>query len=252
MKSTNLFTSLSFAVTALAAATGANATQPSASIGANVTIQNTVNGKFAVGNNGTALSSAHNSEAASASVAASANATPHFGVVNTAISAATTTDSAGNAYNISTGTGSGSASSIGGAATAVQGAVAIHGVTTGFNGGIAGTTSGNAIFANTNQGSYVAGQTKAGIDVQLHYAQSAASTYAPSGTSGIERTANVSIADQKTGYASGATVSGALDGMNAAGLANIGASGAFFARAGMAASVGVSAASDGTQRFTAP
>ena len=252
MKSTNLFTSLSLAVTALTLHTGANATQPSAAIGANVAIQNTVNGKFAVGNNGTSLSSAHNSEAASASIAASANASPHFGVDNTAISAATSTDSAGNAYNISTGTGIGSASAIGGATTAVQGGVAIHGVTNGFNGGSAETTTSHAIFATTNQGSYVAGQTKAGIDVQLHFAQSVASTYAPDGTNGIGRSANVSIADQRTGYASGATVSGALDGMNAAGLANIGASGAFFARAGMAASVGTRAASDGGHWSTAP
>lgn len=245
MKSSELITTLSLAVTALSIPISASATQPSASAGANVSIQNNVSGKFSVGNNGSALSSAFNSEAASASVAASANNTPHFGAVNAAVSAATNTDSAGNAYNISTGTGAGSASSVGAATTAAQGAVAIHGVTSGFNGGTAETQTSNAIFAGTNQGSYVAGQTKAGFDVQLHYTQSAASMAAPDGTTGVGRSASVNIADQKIGYASGATVSGVLDGMNAAGIANIGASGKFFARAGMAASVEISTTSQG-------
>ena len=241
MKSTKLISSLSLAVSAIAIHSGARATQPSAAVGATVSIQNTVAGKFSVGNNGTALSSARNSEAASASVTASANNTPNFSAVNAAVSAATTTDSSGNAFNISTGTGSGSASSTGAASAAAQGAVAIHAVTTSFNGGFANTQTSNAIFAGTNQGSYVAGQTKAGFDVGLHYTQTAATTAAPASTSGIGRSASVSIADQKSGYASGASVSGALDGMNAAGLANIGASGQFFVRAAMAATVGATA-----------
>jgi hypothetical protein len=53
----------------------------------------------------------------------------------------------------------------------------------------------------------------------------------------------VSVSDEKTGYASGANASGALDGMNAAGIANIGSSGGFFAKANLGA---------GTGRITAP
>ena len=241
MKPTQLVTSLSFAFSAIAIHSSAQATQPSAAVGASVSIQNTVAGKFCVGSNGTSLSSARNSEAASASVSANANNTPNYGAVNAAVSAATTTDSSGNAFNVSTGNGSGSVTSIGTASTAAQGAVAIHGVTTGFNGGFTDTHTSNAISAGTNQGSYVAGETKAGFDVGVNYTQTAATTAAPAGTSGTGSSASVSIADQKMGYASGANVSGALDGMNAAGYANIGASGQFFVRAGLAAAVGVSA-----------
>ena len=241
MKSTYIITSLSLAISTIAIPLCAHATQPSAAVGAAVSIQNTVAGKFCVGNNGTALSSAHNSEAASASVSANTSHTPNFGNVNAAVSAATTTDSSGNAFNVSTGNGSGSAASSGTASTAALASVAIHGVTTGFNGGFASTHTDNAIIAGTNQGSYVAGQTKVGFDVGVNYGQTAAIAAAPAGTSGITQGASVNIADQKNGYVSGANVSGALKGMNAAGYANIGASGQFFARAGLAASVGVSA-----------
>jgi hypothetical protein len=199
------------------------ATQPSAGGSGTVAIGNTVKGNFSAGSNGSATSYAQNAEAATAGITALANNTPHYTQVNAGITGATTTDSSGKAYNVSTGSGSGSAMSSGYADTSVQGALGIHTVTSGFNGGNAGTQTNNQIVAGTNQGSYVSGQTLSGFDVQLNYAKSGG---------------GVSIADTKSGYASGANSSGALAGMNAAGIASLGASGQFFTTVKLSAGTG--------------
>ena len=223
---------------ALSVQSVAFATEPSASGSGGVSIANTISGNFAVGQNGSATSYAENKQAGTASVKALANFTGNYGAVNAGITGTTTSDSAGMAYNTSTGTGNGTASSVGSVNTGVHGAVAIHGVTTGFNGGNSSTQSHDQVDAGTNQGSYVIGQTKSGFDTQIQYARTSSSAAAPVGTHGGSQSASVSIADQKTGYASGATTTGALAGMNAAGLANIGASGVFFAKAGLSTSTG--------------
>jgi hypothetical protein len=229
--------------------TTAFATQPSASGSGGVVIANTVSGNFAVGQNGASTSYAQNSEAGTAKVTAMANYTNGYGAVNAGVKGETTTSSAGNAYNISSGTGNGTASSIGSVNAGVSGVVAIQGVTTGRNGGNASTQSNNQVDAATNQGSYVAGATKSGFETQIQYSRTYESIAAPAGTTGGTRIATVSIADQKSGYASGDSrtgvvqladsVTGVLQNMNAAGLANIGASGMFFAKAGLSADTGI-------------
>lgn len=235
MKSAKLALALAISLSAQSAAF---ATQPSASGSGSVSIANTVSGNFAVGQNGSATSFAQNNEAATAKVTAMANSTPYHTAVNAGVIGKTTSESYGQAFNVSTGTGNGTASSVGSVNTGVQGAVAIHGVTTGFNGGNAITRSNNQVDAGTNQGSFVGGNTQSGFDTQIQYVRSATYTASPAGTTGGTRTSGVGIADQKSGYAGGSTSMGALDGMNAAGYANIGASGQFFAKAGLAASTG--------------
>ena len=224
---------------ALSVHAAAFATQPSASGCGCVAIANTISGNMSVGKNGSSTSFAQNNEAASAKITAMTSSTPNYGSVSAGISGATTTDSFGKAYNISTGSGNGTASSIGSANAAVHGTVAIHGVTTGFNGGSAGTQSNNQVDAGRNDGSYVAGQTTSGFDTQINYTRTIESIGPRAGTSGGTNSVTVGVADQKTGYVSGASTTGRIDGLNAAGIANIGAAGQFFAQAGLAASTGV-------------
>jgi hypothetical protein len=241
MKAKKLVAALAFAITTSSIHSTALATEPSASgIGA-ASVQSTVMGNFSVGTNGTATSYARNSQAATASVFASAGHTPRFNNVDAGINGATTTSSFGMAYNVSTGSGLGSALSSGAADTSVAGVASIHGVATGFNGGYAGTQTGNIIFAGTSSGSYVAGQTLSGFDTQLFYSRSATAAAAPAGTAGGTRSSTVGLSTQTTGYASGANATGALEGMNAAGISNIGSSGMFFAKAGLSAAVSASA-----------
>jgi hypothetical protein len=203
-----------------------------------VEVGNKLKGNFALGSNGTATSYAQNTESASATVTASTAYKPNHSYVAAGVSGATTTDSTGKAYNVSTGSGTGAAMSQGSADAYVHGGLAIHGVTTGQNGGNSGTNTTNLIKAGTNQGSYVVGQTLSGFDVQVVYSKNATHAHAPAGTYGVTNSSTVTVSDSKTGYASGANVTGALAGMNAAGLANIGASGHFFAKAGLEATTG--------------
>lgn len=228
---------------ALSLQSAAFATQPSASGSGGVSIANTISGNFAVGQTGSSTSYAANNEAGTAKVTALANYTKNYGAVNAGIAGDTTSTSSGAAYNVSSGNGNGTASSIGSVNTGVHGVVAIHGVTTGFNGGNSNTQSNNQVDAGTNQGSYVDGSTKSGFNTQIQYSHSSSSAAAPAGSFGGVHSASVSVADQKTGYASGASVTGVLKDaagkdMNAAGLANIGAAGQFFAKAGLSGSTG--------------
>ena len=202
-----------------------------------INIHSGVNGNFSLGSNGTAMSYAHNSEAATAKVGATASFTPSSRTSAAGVSGETTSNSAGQAYNISTGSGTGMAASYGSAATLVGGMTAIHGVTTGFNGGMSGTQTSNVIHAGTNQGSYVMGQTVSGFDAGVNYARPATTHYPVAGI-GSNRSATVSISAYNSGYASGANAMGALEGMNAAGIANIGSSGKFFGKGNMSATVG--------------
>jgi hypothetical protein len=236
MSTTKLAVALAAALTVHATAF---ATQPSASGCGCVAIANTISGNMAVGKNGSSTSFAQNNEAASAKITAMTSNTPNYSNVSAGISGATTTDSFGKAYNISTGSGNGTASSVGSANTAVHGTVAIHGVTTGFNGGIASTQTNNQVDAGTNQGSYVVGQTMSGFNTQINYTRTVEAIGPMAGTTGGTNSAAVSVTDQKTGSVSGANSSGKIDGLNAAGYANIGAAGQFFAKAGLAASTGV-------------
>jgi hypothetical protein len=203
-----------------------------------INIQSGVNGNFSLGSNGTAMSYAHNSEAATAKVGATASFTPSSSTAAAGVSGETTSNSAGQAYNTSTGSGAGMAASYGSAATLVGGMTSIHGVTTGFNGGGSGTQTSNVIHAGTNQGSYVVGQTVSGFDAGVSYARPATITSPVAGI-GSNRSATVSISAYNTGYASGANAMGALEGMNAAGLANIASSGQFFGRGALSATTGV-------------
>ena len=223
MKHSKFALTMAAALAALGFQHTASATEPFAGGSGNVSIGNNIKGNFSVGSNGSATSYAHNSELASAKITATASHTPNFSSVNAGISGATTTESFGKAYNVSTGSGTGSASSAGSASADVNGKLGIHGVTTGFNGGGSGTTTSNAIHAGTNQGSYVAGQTVSGFDVEVNYSKQ--NSYVNGGYS-----KTVTVSDSKTGYASGNNSYGALEGMNAAGVANIGADGWFFAK----------------------
>jgi hypothetical protein len=241
MKAKKLVAALAIAITTSSIQSRALATEPSASGIGVASVQSTVMGNFSVGTNGTATSYAQNTEAATASVSASASHTPRFNNVDAGINGATTTNSFGMAYNVSTGSGFGSALSSGAADTSVAGVASIYGVATGFNGGYAGSQTGNIIFAGTNSGSYVVGQGLSGFDTQLSYSKSGTAAAAPAGASGGTRSSTVGVSSQTTGYASGANATGALEAMNAAGISNIGASGMFFAKGGLSAAVGATA-----------
>ncbi|GAA4016554.1 hypothetical protein GCM10022212_09680 [Actimicrobium antarcticum] len=225
-------------LTAMTLHGAAFATQPSASGSGVVAIQNVVKGNFSLGNNGTSTSFAQNKESGMAKVTASANYLPCYQAVNAGISGATETKSSGQAYNISTGSGTGSATSRGDVSAAVHGQAAIHGVTDGYNGGKSGTDTHNRIVADTNQGSAFAAGTTSGFDLALHYEKLTTTVPAQTGSTGGIRTTTVKISDKKTGYVSGATDIGKLDGMNAAGIANLGSSGDYFVRANLSASTG--------------
>ncbi|WP_147376913.1 hypothetical protein [Noviherbaspirillum saxi] len=184
-------------------------------------------GNFSLGSNGSATSYAQNREAATAKVTTTADNTPKYTVVNAGVMGATTTESFGKAYNLSSGSGTGSATSAGMADTGVNGKTGIHGVSTGFNGGEAGTHTSNKVQAGVNQGSYVSGETKAGFDTKLHYEKS-----------GGKHSGATRVSSYADGYAGGKNHTGSLTGLNAAGIASIGASGKFFAKAGLSTDIG--------------
>jgi hypothetical protein len=228
------------AAVALLASSAAFATDPFAKGAGSVSAGTAVAGGFSVGSNGSSTSYATNSESAKATITAAKSYAPNY--CNTNVSAAITggtkTESSGMAYNVSSGSGSGGALSAGHADTAVKGQIGIHGVTSGFNGGGSGTQTDNVIKAGTNQGSYVNGQTVSGFEADVHYARSSGYTTAPAGIQAPARTGSVEVSGSNTGYASGANASGALDNMNAAGVANIGASGYFFGKTNLSGSTG--------------
>lgn len=230
------------AIAALFTSSAALATSPHAGGIGVVSAGTSVAGTFAVGNNGTSTSYAHNMESAKASITASRSAALCYPSAKAAVQGATRTESSGVAYNTSTGSGSGYALSSGYADTATQGTVGIHGVTSGFNGGKSGTHTDNLIKAGTNQGSYIAGETVSGFDVQVDYSRGFGSTPAPAGSYGGGRSGTVEVTGSSSGYASGANESGALENMNAAGFANIGSSGYFFGKTNLSGSTGYKAA----------
>jgi hypothetical protein len=228
----------------------------------NVSVGTAINGKFAIGQNGTSSSYAHNSQAATATVNATRAYTPGISNINAAVSGETKSESLGKAYNISTGSGAGSALSSGFADTAVRGALSIPGVTQGFNGGGSGTHTDSLIKAGTNQGSYVTGQTVSGFEAEVKYgktysvtpiaapASTPATTTAtapapaplPAPTAGGTTTKSVNVAGSNAGYASGANTTAALEQMNAAGIANINSTGYFFGKTNLSGSTGYASA----------
>lgn len=235
MKKSKLVHVRSFVVLTLLAPLMASATEPRASGMGGIAIQSSVGGGFSLGTSGSALSYAQNSQAATAAIGATAAYTPNFTSVTAGVSGATTSASYGQAFNVSSGSGSGSAASQGSAGTWVHGIESIHGVTGGFNGGASGTYSQDVIQAGTNQGSYVAGQTASGFDSQVHYERAGGWMPAPVGTYGSGASSQVGVSTTNTGYAGGANTGGALEGMNAAGIANIQSSGYFFGNANLSA-----------------
>ena len=64
------------------------------------------------------------------------------------------------------------------------------------------------------------------------------SGYAPGVTIGGTQSKAVEVWGANSGYASGANTSGALENMNAAGIANIGASGSYFGKTNVSGSTG--------------
>jgi hypothetical protein len=242
MKNIAGFIAINAAIAALLTSSAALATAPHAGGVGTVSAGTAVAGSFGVGNNGTATSYAQNREVAKATISASRNAALCYPSVKAGIQGSTRTESAGVAYNTSTGSGSGSALSAGRADTATQGSVGIHGVTSGFNGGKSGTHTENLIKAGTNQGSYISGETVSGFNAQVEYNRTSGSASAPAGSYGGGRSGAVKVAGSSDGYASGANASGALENMNAAGIANIGSSGYFFGKTNLSGSTGYKAA----------
>jgi hypothetical protein len=220
---------------------GAGSTGSAGGVGT-VSAGTAVAGSFAVRNNGTSTSYAQNTESAKATITATKSYTPANGSVTAGVQGATKTESAGVAYNMSTGSGSGHALSAGYADTATHGTIGIRGVTFGFNGGGSGTHTDNLIKAGTNQGSYVLGETVSGFDAQVDYSRAYSSAPAPAGSYGGSRSGTVEVTGSSSGYASGANKSGALENMNAAGFTNIGSSGYFFGKTNLSGSTGYKAA----------
>lgn len=210
---------------------GGGTVSPGAASVGNVSVGTAVAGTFSVGNNGTATSYAQNKESAKAMITATKSLDYCYGNTNAAIQGATKTESAGVAYNTSTGSGSGYAQSAGYADTATRGTIGVQGVTSGFNGGESGTHTNNLIKAGINQGSYVSGETVSGFDARVSYNKGYS-------TLGGNRAATIEMSGANSGYASGANASGALENMNAAGIANIGASGYFFGKTNLSGSTG--------------
>lgn len=261
MKTTHLIASIGTGMAVLLAQSAAHATQPASSnavASGKVAVGTAVHGKFAIGQNGTSSSYAHNSQAASATVNATRAYTPGTGNINAAVSGETKSESLGKAYNISTGSGTGSALSSGFADTAVRGALSIPGVTQGFNGGGSGTHTDSLIKAGINQGSYVTGQTVSGFEAEVKYGKAysvtpiAAPTPTPATTTttttvtapaaGGTTTKSVNVAGSNAGYASGANTTAALEQMNAAGIANINSTGYFFGKTRLSGSTGYASA----------
>lgn len=238
MKKIKLAHTRSLVVLALFAPLAALATGPAAGGSGAIAVQSNINGGFTLGTVGTAVSYAQNSQAATARISAGTAAAPCYTAVTAGVTGATTSNSYGQAYNVSSGSGSGTAVSQGATGTWVKGLESIRGVTTGFNGGASGTQSHDVIQAGTNQGSYVAGQTVSGFDTQVHYERATGSTLAPAGTYSGGVPVQVGLSTVNTGYASGANSGGALEGMNAAGIANMGSSGYFFGNSNLSASTG--------------
>ena len=240
MKKIKLTHARSIVVLALFAPLAASATGPAAGGSGAVAVQSRISGGFTLGTAGTSVSYAQNSQAASARIGAGTATAPCYPTVTAGVTGATTSTSYGQAYNVSSGSGSGAAVSQGATVTRVQGLESIRGVTTGFNGGASGTQSHDVIQAGTNQGSYVSGQTASGFDSQVHYERAAGSTLAPAGMYGGG--AQIGLSTMNTGYANGANSGGALEGMNAAGIANIRSSGYFLGNSSLSAGIGTIAA----------
>jgi len=238
MKLVTAFIATNAAIAALLSPMAAIATTPGAGGIGTVAVGTAVAGTFNVGSNGTSTSYAQNRESAMATITAKKNFSTSFGPScgssissSAGILGATRTESAGVAYNTSTGSGTGSALSAGHADTAAQGAIGIQGVTAGFNGGGSGTHTDSLIMAGPNQGSYVSGETLSGFEAQVSYDKEYV-------TGADSRTGTVNASGYNSGYASGANASGAIENMNAAGFANIGASGYFFGKTRLSGSTG--------------
>lgn len=255
MKTTHFIASFGAGMAVLLAQSAAHATHPApanAIATGNVSVGTAINGKFAIGQNGTSSSYAHNSQSASAIVNATRAYTPSQNAITAAVSGETKSESLGKAYNTSTGSGTGSALSSGFADTAVRGKLNIPGVTQGFNGGGSGTHTDSLIKAGTNQGSYVSGQTVSGFEAEVKYgktysvapiaAPAPSATPAPAPSVGTTATKSVNVAGSNEGYASGANTTAALQQMNAAGIANINSTGYFFGKTKLSGSTGYASA----------
>lgn len=242
-KGTVAIATIATIATSAALVTSAAFAHPTAEGTGNVSAQTAVKGNFMLGSHGTSTSFAHNSETAKASITASKSYAPNQS--HAVVQGATKTDSAGTAYNASTGSGSGIAMSSGGASTSTKGTVGQPGVTRGFNGGGSGTQTSNMIKAATNQGSAISGQTLSGFEALIQSksgtagAPHAARTNAPhTAPAAGQRSASIEVTGVSEGYASGANSTAALTNLNAAGIANIQSSGYFFGKTNLSGSTG--------------
>lgn len=239
MKMTAGFTAtLRAAMAALLVPSAAFATDPHAFGAGAVSIGTAVSGTMALGANGSSSSYSHNAEAARATISTTRSYTPNHASVTAGAAGATLTKSEGVAFNKSTGAATGGAASAGFAETGTRGVVGIDGVTSGFNGGGSRTVSDNVIKAGRNQGSYVEGTTASGFEAAVGFGRNVSTAPAPAGSTGGTRTRSVEVWGSSSGYTNGATASGALQHMNAAGIANIGASGHYFGRTNAAGTTG--------------
>lgn len=196
------------------------ATQPSATSSAGSVAQVTSQGAMTIGNNGSALSFASSSQSAGVGTTATTFHTPSYSNVRASVSGETSTLSAGVAYNISKGAGTGWAGAAGSVSAATHAVVGIRGLNTGDSGGSAGTSSTFTIQAARNQGGSVQGNTASGFATELTFQRlGEAKSGNPAG--------GVVVNATTTGHVSGANASGALAGLNAAALVSIQSSGYF-------------------------
>jgi hypothetical protein len=200
------------ALAAAMASPAAFGTDPHTGAKATVTAATQARGNVGIGANGSAVSGARNTEAASAVLHAHRSHAPDYSAVGAGVRADLHTGSRGHAFNMSSGSAAGTAMTAGAAEAKGRGVIGIEGVSTGFNGGHASIHTDNVVEAGRNQGSYVDGKAAAGFDAAVLYRN--AGGIHLSGTSG--------------GYAAGTNASGALPHMNAAGIAELGSSVRFF------------------------
>jgi len=187
------------------------ATQPTAAGGGSAAAQVASGGSMSIGSNGSALSYASSSQSAHAATTAATAHTPNYSNVRASIAGETGTQSAGVAYNTSTGAGTGWAQAAGQVSAGAGGTVGIHGVSLGDSGGDTRTQSNLVINAARDQGSSVQGCTASGFETGLRF----------------DRSQGVTVNATTTGYVTGTNATNTLAGLNAAGLASIQASGYF-------------------------
>jgi hypothetical protein len=202
-------------------------THPGAAGNAAAFVNASSTGSMTVGSNGSALSYAASSQSAGARLVSSATDAHRYSGMNASLAGETATQSAGTAFNASSGSGSGWARSSGAVGAAVQGRLGVRDASNADGGGNAETRSTFLLVAERGQGGHVQGSTSSGFESSLSFQRTGGVLPCPERQTDGTRSSGVSMRASTTGYVTGTNVSQTLAGMNAPGVASISASGYF-------------------------